>query len=130
MANTGKHILLVEDNPDIALSLTDMLKHKGFKVTLAESADNALNLLNDKIDIALTDYQTPGRSTGLDVIKKAAENNIPSIMYSSEPGIKNLAISMGATSFLQKPGNTKLIIDAIEGAIAKHELTAKSSRTR
>jgi two-component system response regulator YesN len=53
-------ILVVDDNPSIAVTLVDILDVKGFKVYPAYSGTEALQILRDQpVDILLTDVRMP-----------------------------------------------------------------------
>ncbi len=53
-------ILIVDDQPAVATSLADILEIKGFKVHMAFSGAEALEILADHlIDILLTDVRMP-----------------------------------------------------------------------
>ena len=70
-------LLLVDDDPVLLETLTDLLQHEGFKVTTTESGEGAERLLtitNPPFDLVLTDLVMPGKS-GMDVLKKALEVN-------------------------------------------------------
>jgi CheY-like chemotaxis protein len=66
MATTS--ILLVDDDEIIRSALSDLLNHKGFKVTVAASVVEALKLINsERYDVLLTDLHVPGAGDGLTV---------------------------------------------------------------
>ena len=49
-------ILLVDDNPSIAIALTDVLELKGFTIHMADSAEKALALLQiHPVNVMITD---------------------------------------------------------------------------
>ena len=53
-------ILVVDDQPDVANTLADILTLKGFKVYLSFSGAAALKILEDQpVDILLTDVKMP-----------------------------------------------------------------------
>jgi CheY-like chemotaxis protein len=58
-------ILLVDDDEIIRSALRDLLSHKGFIVTVADSIVGALKLINcRRIDVLLTDLHVPGAGDG------------------------------------------------------------------
>lgn len=64
---TSKRVLLVDDNPDIAWSLQNLLEAYGHKVRTAYSASQAIKLAYEiKPDIALLDLGLPDM-TGFDL---------------------------------------------------------------
>jgi CheY-like chemotaxis protein len=65
-------ILVVDDDPLVAMSTVDMLEDLGHTVIEANSADQALRILEagKKIDLLLTDHAMPGM-TGIELAKIA-----------------------------------------------------------
>lgn len=61
-------ILVVDDERDLALSVADMLELDGHRVTLADSAEGALDLAQARaFDIVFLDVRLPG-VTGVDIL--------------------------------------------------------------
>ena len=60
-------ILLVDDEPLIRMTAADMLEDAGFRTIEASSADEAIRILEERMDVALvmTDIQMPGSMDGL-----------------------------------------------------------------
>ncbi|MEO9777027.1 PAS-domain containing protein [Roseibium sp.] len=63
----GELLLLVEDDPDVASTVTDQLQNLGYSVLQAESADDARALALDLPDLrgVLSDIIMPGQVNGL-----------------------------------------------------------------
>ncbi|MEM5583088.1 PAS-domain containing protein [Roseibium sp. AS2] len=63
----GELLLLVEDDPDVASTVTDQLQNLGYSVLQAESADDARALALDLPDLrgVLSDIIMPGQINGL-----------------------------------------------------------------
>ena len=71
--NSGKRlrILVVEDHSDTLEALSRLLSHFGHEISLADGAQNALNIINSKeFDVVLCDIALPDGS-GYDVIAEA-----------------------------------------------------------
>ncbi|KMZ12869.1 PAS/PAC domain [Candidatus Burkholderia humilis] len=68
----GMTVLLVEDNADVAASVTTVLEIFGCTVHHEESADAAFNLLGEGygFDLVLSDVQMPGRMNGIDLAEQ------------------------------------------------------------
>jgi CheY-like chemotaxis protein len=63
VASSGECVLLVEDDEDVRIYLTDALRELGFTVTSASNAKDALRVLQndgEKVDLLLTDVVMPG----------------------------------------------------------------------
>ncbi len=66
-------LLLVDDDPVLRETLTELLTNEGFRVTVAGSGEEAERLLRQArppFDLVLTDLVMPGRS-GMDVLRTA-----------------------------------------------------------
>ena len=71
--NSGKslRILVVEDHSDTLEALSRLLSHFGHEISLADTAENALNMLESKeFDVVLCDIALPD-GNGYDVIAQA-----------------------------------------------------------
>ncbi len=71
--NSGKslRILVVEDHSDTLQALSRLLSHFGHEISLADTAENALNMLESKeFDVVLCDIALPD-GNGYDVIAQA-----------------------------------------------------------
>lgn len=71
-ALTGLHVLLVEDNGEVAAGTEALLTLLGHRVTYAPTADDALRLIegvaaNDAFDLVISDIHMPGRLNGIDL---------------------------------------------------------------
>lgn len=102
-------LLLVDDDPVLLETLTDLLINEGFKVTTAESGEGAEHILgaaHPPFDLVLTDLVMPGKS-GLDVLRKALEVN-PSCTVLILSGFGTVreateAMDLGAYGMVTKP---------------------------
>ena len=58
---TGKNILVVDDNKFLRVVVSKMLSGLGYEVLSADSAENGLSVfLKNKFDVVLSDYEMPG----------------------------------------------------------------------
>jgi two-component system, NtrC family, sensor kinase len=110
-----EHILIVDDEPEIAESLRDYLvKKEGFIISLAENGQKAIELLQesvdkeDEIDLVLLDMRMPHMS-GLDVLNWIRKH--PSLRYTRVVLVtaaagsheKVEALTAGADDYITKP---------------------------
>ena len=60
-------VLVVEDNPVLLLNSVDLIADAGFEVLEASNADEAIEILQQRTDIAIvfTDIEMPGSMDGL-----------------------------------------------------------------
>ena len=68
--NSDKKILIVDDEVEMRVALETTLKREGYRLTLAENGEQALERLNeDTFDLVLTDIKMP-KMNGIDLLKK------------------------------------------------------------
>ena len=100
-------VLIVEDEPAIALTLRDDLELESYEVDVAHDGEEGLRLaLSGHYDIILLDVMLPGR-TGFDICRqvRARELTVPIIMRTakSSEAEKVLGLDLGADEYLTKP---------------------------
>ena len=82
--NTKPQVLLIDDETEILEILDLMLTRAGFKVSLAESGEQALNALTDtNFDMVVCDYLMP-KMNGIDLLKivRGKKDYTPFIFFS------------------------------------------------
>lgn len=120
------NVLIVEDDPQIAESLSDMLEIIDHKVVgIAASYDEAMDKLAEgEAEIALLDIQLQGEKSGIDIAEKIKNDmNIPFIFttaYADKETIKK-ASEHGPYGYIVKPYGMKDINAGIEIAIQNHK---------
>lgn len=120
------NVLIVEDDPQIAESLSDMLEIIDHKVVgIAASYDEAVAKLEEgEAEIALLDIQLKGEKSGIDVAEKIKNGiNIPFIFttaYADKETIKK-ASEHSPYGYIVKPYGMKDINAGIEIAIQNHK---------
>jgi len=115
----GKSILIVDDDPNLVVSLEYMMRQQGYQVRVATSGGNALLAMGDCApDLVLLDVTMPGLS-GYDVCQKVRENpawfGIRIIML-SEKGRDvdvNKGLAVGADAYVTKPFSTKDLVEQV-----------------
>jgi PAS domain S-box-containing protein len=106
-AATGERVLLVEDDPLVAVVTETMLADLGYEVTRHAAAAEALESLRSaRFDILLSDVRMPGGMSGLDLAKAAARErpDLKVLLCSGWAGV-SLADELAGTAwrFLAKP---------------------------
>ena len=101
-AKPERHILLVEDDPDLVTVLTQVLEYEGYRVSSAAQRSEARAILGrGGIDLIVADSVLRG-GNGDDVAKAASRRGLPIIMMSGEPE-RIARLSGGPLPFLPKP---------------------------
>ncbi|CAO3440288.1 ATP-binding protein [Azospirillum endophyticum] len=71
-SRAGGHLLVVEDDPIVALTVATALEDAGFTITRAATADEALPLLEaGGFDLLFSDVVMPGTMSGVDLARTA-----------------------------------------------------------
>lgn len=121
-----KKILIVEDEPNIAESLQEILEILDYQVSgIASSYNEAINLLEtEEVNLVLLDIQLKGEKSGIDVAKTINERfRIPYVFTTAytDSETVSLASELGPFGYIVKPYGMKDISPAIEIAISKHQ---------
>ena len=100
-------ILIVEDEPDIALGLEDDLKSEGYEVEVAADGDTAVRRAKEAPwDLILLDVMLP-RKDGFEVCRELRRSKIQSaiIMLTAKTheAEKILGLELGADDYVTKP---------------------------
>lgn len=114
-----KHILVVDDEESIAIFLQNLLNSYNYKVTYTTSSKDAIKIFSaspSDYDLIITDQTMPELS-GTEMIKQIFQIHpeIPVILCSgySEDVDKISAIELGFTKYMDKPINTKELIQSL-----------------
>ena len=110
-------ILIIEDDPELALILTNYLTKYDMEVIGAEDPYIGLSLLTQHIfDLIILDLTLPGMD-GLEVIPKIREiSNIPIIISSARDDItdKVIGLERGADDYMPKPYDPRELVTRIK----------------
>ncbi len=121
---TGAHILLVEDDVDLADWIADYLIAREFKVTTCHRGDEAVEqILSLNPDIVLLDGMLPGMD-GLDVcktVRTSFDNPIIMITARDEEIDEVLGLEMGADDYITKPVRARVLLARIRGLLRREE---------
>lgn len=107
MPNATKHILLVEDDPELQRTFTDLLATEGYMTQVVSTGKAAITAIQQKQpDLMLLDIMLPGGMNGLDVLKwvrKSSVNpHLPIVIFTNLTGEEKAAKEYGATSYVHK----------------------------
>jgi two-component system response regulator AtoC len=110
-------VLVVDDELEMCLSLSELLKARGFGVVYTTNPSDVYGIFNEhKIDLIIMDIRMP-EIGGLNLLKqlRVETHNIPVIMISGYPSVENIVSSMkyGALNFYKKPLNLPKLLDEI-----------------
>lgn len=106
--SNGLHVLLIEDEANIAKNIAEYMEHKGHIFDFAIRGDKGLDLaLNSYYDLVILDLNLPALD-GLAVcraLREKADRHIPVMMLTARDSIddKVLGFQVGADDYLTKP---------------------------
>jgi len=126
-------ILLVDDEPDIVLTLQDLLEGEGYQVDIATTGGDALKRVNaSRYDAVLLDIRLPDID-GLLVLERmgTVDPGLPVIILTSCTTLDSVTgplEQLGAFDFLHKPINRSEIKTAIRHALKAQRLGKKMEK--
>jgi DNA-binding response OmpR family regulator len=115
-------ILLVEDDPDLAAFMRDVLVADGFDVTLAADGRVGLEALEHRqFSLVVLDLMMPGMD-GIEFRLRQRQHssqwNTPALVVSAHYDVERLAASVGAEGCLPKPFAGDDLITAVREVLA------------
>lgn len=117
-----RHILVVDDEPDIRSLVKEILEDEGFSVAVAENATKARQLVESfKPDLVLLDIWMPDID-GITLLKEWHEKNVltaPVVMMSGHGNVETAveATRLGAYDFIEKPLSIAKLLLTIKHAL-------------
>lgn len=130
-----KRILLVEDDPHMALGLKDNLELDGYEVlTAADGEEGLRKAIRHRPDVIILDVMLP-RLGGIDVCQAIRERGLamPILMLTArtQEADKVLGLTVGADDYVTKPFSINELLARIRALIRRaHARVAKPSRYR
>ena len=107
-------ILVVDDEPNYLIVISELLKEEGFEVLTAERGEEGLDIVTETdLDLILTDMRMPGMG-GLEFLKaiKNYNKDLPVIMITAFGEVEKAVVAMkaGAYNYLAKPFNNEELL--------------------
>ena len=121
-ARRETRVLVVDDDPDVRMMITDLLADEGFKSEAADTADAALSHLREHpADVVLLDVTMPSMS-GLDLMSEIRKHSeVPIIFVTGKGGEtdKVLGLRMGADDYVTKPFSAAELVARIHSVLRR-----------
>ena len=115
----GRKILIVDDEPNIVISLEFLMKREGFEVVVAADGDAALQAMAEHVpDLVLLDILMPGKD-GFEVCQQIRSNpawqgvKIVMVTARDRDTDRAKALALGADAYLTKPFPTKELTQVV-----------------
>ncbi|MEN3363299.1 MAG: two-component system, OmpR family, alkaline phosphatase synthesis response regulator PhoP [Burkholderiales bacterium] len=122
-----QRILIVDDEPNIVLSLEFLMEQSGYEVAIARDGEEALVQMETfRPDLVLLDVMLPLRS-GFEVCQKIRENRawdrVKVVMLSAKGRELDTSkgLALGADAYITKPFSTKDLIEEVRALLARPE---------
>jgi DNA-binding response OmpR family regulator len=112
-----QRILIVDDEEDIREILHFNLENEGYEIDQAESAEEALNVLNESHNLILLDVMMGGMSGfKLAQLLRKSGNNVPIVFLTAKNTENDLlsGFSIGGDDYISKPFSVKEVIARIK----------------
>ncbi|MBB5516220.1 DNA-binding NtrC family response regulator [Rubricella aquisinus] len=131
---SGYRALVIDDDKEMRASLGVLLERSGWTVSVAASAQAALDRMEAfDPDVVLSDVRMPGM-TGLDLLTALKGHDVapPLVLISAHGDIPTAVKAMqdGAYSFLEKPFDPRRLLAAVLHAAENHRLLSATRALR
>lgn len=121
MSEGLRWVLVVDDEPDTCANLADILEELGYRVDVAHSGPQALELAKQRMyDVALLDLRMPGMD-GLELYRRLKEQSAGTVAilvtaYASGETAQR-ALDAGAWQVLAKPVDVATLLALVQQAL-------------
>ncbi len=128
-----KHVLVVDDEPDICALLEITLQRMGIEATSSTSMREALKLVGKRnFDLCLTDMRMPD-GDGLDLVQHIQLHcpDLPVAVITAHGSVDSAvnALKLGAFDFVTKPVNLEMLRRLIDSALKLGTAPALNDRS-
>lgn len=120
------NILIVDDEPNIVISLEFLMAQNGFAPFIARSGEQAIDFLEEKVpDVVLLDVMLPNRS-GFDILQYIRRTErlkkIKVIMLTARGREQDVSkgMDLGADAYVTKPFSTRELVSKVK-ELTRHE---------
>jgi len=122
MEPTKKTVLVVEDDPSIAMGLEMNLVAEGYSVTVAADGRDGLVRARTGVDLVILDVMLP-ELNGLEVVRtlRSEGNAVPVIMLSARGAEmdKVLGLELGAEDYITKPFSLAELLARVKAVLRR-----------
>ena len=117
----NRHVLLIEDEPNITEAIRFLLTRDGWRVDAhANGADAVEVIRRARPDVVILDVMLPGKS-GIDIIRDLRSSpecrDLPVLMLTARGQARDreMAERAGVSRFMTKPFSNEEVLDAVRG---------------
>ncbi len=121
--NMTQHVLIVDDEPNIAISLEFLMKREGYRVTVARDGEEGLaHIRRDRPDLVILDVMMP-KLDGFEVCEQVRAdeslNPVRILMLTAkgrEAEMKK-GLLLGADDYMPKPFSTRDLVNKVKSLL-------------
>ncbi|MCW5979174.1 MAG: response regulator transcription factor [Bryobacteraceae bacterium] len=119
----SRRILLVEDEPGLVLTISDLLAAEGYQVeTAADGPTGLARAANEAFDLAILDVMLPGKN-GFEVCRELRQQgrDLAVLMLTAKTQIVDrvVGLKLGADDYLTKPFDPAELLARIEALLRR-----------
>ncbi len=122
---TGRHVLLIEDEPNIIEAIRFILTREGWKVDSHAHGTGAVEMVQKTDpDLLILDVMLPGRS-GMEILRDLRAlpeyENLPVLMLTARGQMRDrdMAERAGVSRFMTKPFSNTEVLAAVRDLLAQ-----------
>jgi two-component system alkaline phosphatase synthesis response regulator PhoP len=119
----SKRVLVIEDEPTLALLLQERLEKEGYSVATCRDGEQGLaQALRGAFDLLVLDIKLPGRN-GFEVCRELRRHcvNVPVLMLTARSDVKDRVkgLKIGADDYLAKPFDVTELLARMEALLRR-----------
>lgn len=119
---TPKHILIIDDDEDLSMIISDMLESYGYAVTCAGNSETAFELLSDSVfHLILLDINLPD-TTGFELCRELRQVSTVPVIFASARTSETDRITgfdLGGDDYLPKPYSMKELLARVNALLRR-----------
>ena len=122
-----KKILIVDDEPNIVISLQFLMRREGFEVVVARDGEEALDSVEkERPDLMLLDVMMP-KINGFEVCERLrkdpslADMRIVMLTAKGREAEMKKGLSLGADGYITKPFSTRDLVIQVKNLLGQEE---------
>jgi DNA-binding response OmpR family regulator len=110
-------VLVIDDDPDIADAVADVLRTGGYDVLVAEDGNAGLACArHSKVDLVLLDWRLPTEPAGGSLVRRLRDTcgMVPIVVLSADPNSLNEARDAQVADYLPKPFEVEDLLHVVD----------------